>query len=271
LTGKMLGAMEQVSRAVVTADENHNLTFGDNGHQVYFEGENYLLLNPYLERGGRRFGSGWVWFHRNNAGEDWRCLSDPVYGPDSQIGDFSLEKALHYAERAIGQCFALVDAPENFPDRFPILSIWQDGASISDTPNGEPSQPLFTKMLTGLAAEALLELPCECMDAAGIVPEMSGVDEDLPNLLTTEGSEWSLPPAPSFPPAPEELAEFAQFELALLTGLTHKPNSAFHRALKAITRPDTLRLALQQVNGDARRGELLLRRLHTLEGSSPAH
>ncbi len=270
LTGKMLAAMEQVSRAVVIADENHNLTFGDNGHQVYFEGENYLLLNPYLERGGRRFGSGWVWFHRNNAGEDWRCLSDPVYGPDSQIGDFSLEKALHYAERAIGQCFALVDAPENFPDRFPILSIWQDGASISDTPNGEPSQPLFTKMLTGLAAEALLE------QAARIVPEMSGVDE-APNLLMSADSEASTPPkttfqpVTSFPPGPEELAEFAQFELALVTGLTHKPNSAFHRALKAITRPDTLRLALQQVNGDARRGELLLRRLHTLEGSSPAH
>src|SRR3989304_5335685 len=38
------------------------LSFGDNGCQVYFSNAKYLLLNPYLDKGGIRYGGGWSLF-----------------------------------------------------------------------------------------------------------------------------------------------------------------------------------------------------------------
>ena len=60
-------------------------------------------------------------------------------------------------------------------------------------------------------------------------------------------------------------AEFEQWELQLLTGMVSKPNSSFFQALKAITRPGTLRLTLEQINGDKHRCELIEERLQNLQ------
>ena len=60
-------------------------------------------------------------------------------------------------------------------------------------------------------------------------------------------------------------AEFEQWELQLLTGMVSKPNSSFFQALKAITQPGTLRLTLEQINGDNRRCELIEERLQNLQ------
>ena len=62
-----------------------------------------------------------------------------------------------------------------------------------------------------------------------------------------------------------EQAEFEQWELQLLTGMVSKPNSSFFQALKAITRPGTLRLTLEQINGDKHRCELIEERLQNLQ------
>jgi hypothetical protein len=70
-------------------------------------------------------------------------------------------------------------------------------------------------------------------------------------------------------PVTEDQAEFERWELHLLTGETGKKSSAFHRALKQVARPGTLRLALLQVNGhgnEGRRRELLEKRLAALAG-----
>ncbi len=74
-------------------------------------------------------------------------------------------------------------------------------------------------------------------------------------------------------PAPDDQAEFERWELELLTGMTKKRSSAFHRALKQVARPGTLRLALVQVNGsgEGRRRELLEKRLAALEPAPKSH
>ena len=66
---------------------------------------------------------------------------------------------------------------------------------------------------------------------------------------------------------PTELdqAEFEQWELHLLTGMVNRRNSGFCQALKEITRPGALRLALEQINGDDPRRELIEERLADLD------
>ena len=65
----------------------------------------------------------------------------------------------------------------------------------------------------------------------------------------------------------EDQAEFERWQLHLLTGMVSKKCSSFHQALKAITRPGTLRLALEQINGEARRRELIEARLAKLNSA----
>jgi len=120
-------------QAYATADDSENevglhpLTFGDNGGQVFFEGEEYLLLNPYLEREGERYGTGWTWHYRNGStGNEWRCLPDPDAGPDTCIGAFSLKEAVAYAERVTGLHFNLVGTPADLPDSYPIHEMWKE-------------------------------------------------------------------------------------------------------------------------------------------------
>lgn len=105
--------------------KTHPLTYGDNGVQVYFEGEEYLLLNPYVERGGRRYAGGWIWHYRDeNTGGEWRCLPDPDVGALSCIGALGLEDVVKYAERITGDQFELIGAPDDLPDSYPILDVW---------------------------------------------------------------------------------------------------------------------------------------------------
>jgi hypothetical protein len=116
--------------------ETHTLTFGDNGVQVYFEGEEYLLLNPYLKKNGQRYATGWIWHYRDeSAGDEWRCLPDPEVGPDTCIGAFSLQEAVAYAERVTDDRFELVGAPDDLPDSYPVHEMW--GGSEAHT-NAKP-------------------------------------------------------------------------------------------------------------------------------------
>jgi hypothetical protein len=102
------------------------LTFGDNGAQVYFEGERYIVLNPYLERDEQRYGSGWIWHYRTEeTGREWRCLPDPDAGELSCIGAVSLKEAIAYAERITGEHFELVGAPDELPDSYPVHKFGQ--------------------------------------------------------------------------------------------------------------------------------------------------
>ena len=65
----------------------------------------------------------------------------------------------------------------------------------------------------------------------------------------------------------EDQTEFERWELHLLTGMVSKKSSSFHQALEAVTRPGTLRLALEQINGEARRRELIEARLAKLNSA----
>jgi hypothetical protein len=87
--------------------------------------------------------------------------------------------------------------------------------------NGENEQrgPVFSKQVTGAAADHLLA------EAAVLVPEMSGVGNQEQSISQAQ-------------------TEVERWELALLTGMVDKRDSAFHRALKSITLPETLQAAL---------------------------
>ena len=92
------------------------------------------------------------------------------------------------------------------------------------------SRPVFTKPVTGAR-----------------VPEMREVG------------------AKEQPISPEEPTAFARWELALLTGMVTKRDSAFHRALKAVTQAETLQLALDRIpRTDTHRRTLVEQRLETL-------
>ena len=67
------------------------------------------------------------------------------------------------------------------------------------------------------------------------------------------------------PVSPEEPTEFERWELALLTGMLNKRDSAFYRALKVITQPETLQLALDRIpTTDARWRTLVEQRMMAL-------
>jgi hypothetical protein len=84
-------------------------------------------------------------------------------------------------------------------------------------------------------------------ESAALVPQMSGV-----------GNEEQLG-------SPEEPTEFERWELALLTGMLNKRDSAFYRALKAITQPKTLQFALDCIpETDTHRRTLIEQRMMTL-------
>jgi len=105
------------------------LVFGDNGSLVFFEGEKYMLTNPYMERNGQRHATGWVWSYRNKKG-DWRCLTDPDSPTPphlrGSIGSFMLREAVSYGERVTGLKFELVGAPADLPDSYPIPEMWRN-------------------------------------------------------------------------------------------------------------------------------------------------
>jgi len=66
---------------------------------------------------------------------------------------------------------------------------------------------------------------------------------------------------------PEDQAEFERWQLHLLTGIVGKKNSSFHQALEAITRPGALQLALERVDDEAGRRELIENRLAKLKSA----
>jgi len=104
----------------VCGEPAHTLSFGDNGSQVYFEGDQYMVLNPYIDQDGQRYGSGWVWYFRSEIEThgEWQLLSDPdIEG--CYIGDLSLSEAVLYAQRVEQVVFDLASAPDDLPDRYP--------------------------------------------------------------------------------------------------------------------------------------------------------
>jgi len=133
--------------------ERHPLTFGDNGGQVFFEGEKYLLLNPYLEREGKRYATGWTWHYRNGStGNEWRCLPDPDAGPDTCIGAFSLKEAVAYAERVTGLHFNLVETPADLPDSYPIHEMWKEHQARVESVEAKAE---VTRMCVGSCGEEI--------------------------------------------------------------------------------------------------------------------
>ncbi len=72
------------------------------------------------------------------------------------------------------------------------------------------------------------------------------------------------PPVEDWQPDDQDLAEFDRWEMHLLTGMLGKKSSAFYKALRQVTRPGTLRLALQSANGSRKRRDLIEKRLAEL-------
>ena len=140
------------------------------------------------------------------------------------------------------------------------LSILEETTSFDQN----PAQTLTTQTLAAMArVRQATILPDEDREEVPeSVQETRETEGTLSNPHTEKLTSKTLPE-----PVPDDLVEFAQWELALLTGLVHKSNSAFHRALKAVTRPATLHLALAQVNGDERRRELIENRLAKLKAT----
>jgi hypothetical protein len=111
----------------------------------------------------------------------------------------------------------------------------RQAASLSEDPT------TFTKQASGAAVDHLVA------EVTALVPDMSGVGDE------------------NQPASPEAQTEFAHWELALLTGMVDKRDSAFHRALKAITQPETLRGALEYIpTTDTRRRALVEQRMAEL-------
>jgi hypothetical protein len=158
----------------------HTLAYGDNGSQVYFEGERYLLANPYLDRDGQRYASGWCWFERDGSGE-FLCVPDP--GEEhSCIGALSLKEAVTCAERVLGVRFELTGAPPDLPDSYPIPPMWEEGGSAGADVQASPAAPALspwadwvTSMAQvggALVAEAAAQVAAEvAADSASTPPE----------------------------------------------------------------------------------------------------
>ena len=80
-----------------------------------------------------------------------------------------------------------------------------------------------------------------------------------PGMLDLEGDTGEI--------TPEDQAEFERWQLHLLTGMVGKKRSGFHQALAAISRPGTLRLALEQLDGGSPRRALVEARLAKLNSA----
>ncbi len=189
--------------------EAHALTFGDNGVQVYFEGEAYLLLNPYSDRDGTRYSRGWVWHYRDEStGMEWRCLEDPDRGPDSQVGGYSLRETVAYAERVTGLRFELAGAPEDLPDSYPkppeVLTRAEAEAILEreTMPGVNPAQTLTVGMLDAAERVTKAEILPEpwkmtqrqyqetkAARVAGGVPILNVADEEEHRQLVEEAME----------------------------------------------------------------------------------
>jgi|GEM_PF-688594 len=238
------------------------LTFGDNGTQVYFENDQYRVMNPYRDQDGQRFGNGWVFFYRLQQEGGWTIYT---YGPEDNqiIGGYSLKDVLQRAGDMLRCCFVPSGAPDSFPDEFPRIQKKADE---------QPPAPTFKKQLTGDAAQDLLKM------AASIVPEMSGVGDDpvmpspakqissLDQRLAKDAPlgqrkvETSAPAAQANP-GPENEAELKEYELEIMTGRVDKRPSAFYNTIARV-QPGTLLLALQRIpTGDTRRRQEIERRL----------
>ena len=112
-----------------------------------------------------------------------------------------------------------------------------DGVPILNGADGEEHEQLVR-----VALERGEFIPTEVLaDYPYLVPEISEAGESVQHKIR--------------PPANEEVqaltaeaqAEFDRWELALLTGMTNKRDSAFHQALNTITHPDTLRKTLELI------------------------
>jgi hypothetical protein len=173
--------------------EVQTLTFGDNGVQVYLEGEKYLLLNPYTDRDGTRYAKGWAWLYRDEStGMEWRCLEDPDRGPNSQVGDYSLREAVAYAERVTGLRFELTGAPDDLPDTYPeppeVLTRAEAETILERETQRDknPKQTLTVGMLDAMErvtkAQIVDDEPRDVPRGAariGFFPDLDGVPDDL--------------------------------------------------------------------------------------------
>ncbi|MCI0528391.1 MAG: hypothetical protein L0Y56_13205, partial [Nitrospira sp.] len=158
------------------------LTYREEGDQQYFEGEHYLLLGSGPQL-PEETPLAWVWFTREQPDTAWHCLSDPAIETETCIGAFSLAEALEVARRVTGLSFELTGAPEG----------WKTGEILAHA----------------VLDPILVETPAESVE---------------PPLSTSQknAGEAEIDFIQNAPLTQDAQEEFAQFELALLTGLVRK-------------------------------------------------
>jgi hypothetical protein len=99
----------------------HHLRYFDNGSQVGFEGETYLLLNAYAEHDGTRYGSAWYLY----TTKDLLLAPDPE-DAKAYIADRSMHETVTMAEAWLGIRIVLEGAPADLPDIYPLdPRIWE--------------------------------------------------------------------------------------------------------------------------------------------------
>jgi len=199
--------------------------------------------------------SSWTWYVLEYDGED--IAFGLVVGFETELGYISISELASVT----GPMDLRIERDVWFKPT-PVTQLaeyqqrWLNGGPYEGQSDREAQAPTFTKQLTGERAEALLA------EVAAIVPEMSGVG---PVDAAGIGTQPTVVPEAEWQPTPEDQAEFACWELHLLTGQVNSGRKgAFQRALSQIARPGALRLALARVNGDPRRREAIEGRLATL-------
>ena len=123
------------NRLPLNAQQLHALTFGDNGHQVYFSGKEYMILNPYRDRDGKRYGAAWSLFSL----PDCLLVNDPA-DPGKYFADLSLQTLLKLVHNNLGVRIILIGAPEDLPDRYPIFD-WDNPIQATEPNESQQEEP----------------------------------------------------------------------------------------------------------------------------------
>jgi len=169
---------------------------------------------------------------------------------------------------------------EDYPDLFKglegLVPSMNSGCSLSSSTeltvnsvegqDRENNVPEKSDDALGERAEDLEAQLRKTWTEAGLPPEKQAeILADVEKKANPEYLEKLFQTKEASEPTELAQAEFEQWELHLLTGMVSKRSSGFYQAMKEITRPGALRLALEQINGDDPRRELIEERLADLD------
>ena len=282
----------------------HQLQYGDDGTQVYFIGAKYALENPYTYHDEKQYAvGGWSGYFHQEAAQGWEPVELDSSNPYEVVGASSLMEVTRQLEGAENIVIELMRRPRNLPDAFPMepetLTESEAREILEETFHSadNPAQTLTSGVLDamervtkanvvpdsfeGLDREEYVPVEpddsfkerAEDMEAqlrktlteAGVSSEKQReILADVEKKANSEYLEKLFQTKEATEPTELDQAEFEQWELHLLTGMVSKRSSSFYQALKEITRSGTLRLAMEQINGDKRRCELIEERLQSL-------